>query len=268
MKYLKYFDEASAYEAYKNGSDYVLPNVSYVVEGNTVNYNPEPPFKIEIPSPYTEWARIQHKDGTLYTAEEWLAAKTAGTVVNEDANGVAVLYSKLAICPHVMHPNYGSALWSKDYVEIPGVTTVTDSSAAGIDVNGKANTDAIISALSSGIVNDAPAAQYCVDTIFADGHTGYLPAAGEVLAWTNNASAINACMNAIGGKRVKDRQAWSSTQYSNENAWFATSGSDYVHQYYDVYLSQEGKAKHNVQKDVRPAISFEYNPKNEYSNKN
>ena len=40
MKYLKYFEEASAYEAYKNGSDYVLPNVSYVVENNVVNYNP------------------------------------------------------------------------------------------------------------------------------------------------------------------------------------------------------------------------------------
>ena len=40
MKYLKYFEEASAYEAYKSGSDYVLPNVSYVVEGDKVEYNP------------------------------------------------------------------------------------------------------------------------------------------------------------------------------------------------------------------------------------
>lgn len=40
MKYLKYFEEVSAYEAYKNGSDFVTPNVSYVVEGNTVSYDP------------------------------------------------------------------------------------------------------------------------------------------------------------------------------------------------------------------------------------
>ena len=40
MKYLKYFEEASEYEAYKNGSDYVTPNVSYVVETKGINYEP------------------------------------------------------------------------------------------------------------------------------------------------------------------------------------------------------------------------------------
>ena len=40
MKYLKYFEEASAYEAYKNGSDYVLPNVSYVEDTKEVRYEP------------------------------------------------------------------------------------------------------------------------------------------------------------------------------------------------------------------------------------
>ena len=44
MKYLKYFEQASAYEAYKNGSDYVLPNVSFVVETKGVSYEP----KIEV----------------------------------------------------------------------------------------------------------------------------------------------------------------------------------------------------------------------------
>lgn len=101
MKYLKYFKEASAYEAYKTGSDYVLPNVSYVVEMNGVIY--EPPFKIEIPSPYIEYARIQHIDGTLYTADEWNAAKTKGTVTNKDANGVAVLYNSEKACPHIIY---------------------------------------------------------------------------------------------------------------------------------------------------------------------
>ena len=38
MKYLKYFEQASAYEAYKNGSDYILPNVSYVEENDTIFY--------------------------------------------------------------------------------------------------------------------------------------------------------------------------------------------------------------------------------------
>lgn len=40
MKYLKYFKEASDYEAYKNGNDYVLPNVSYIEETKGVSYEP------------------------------------------------------------------------------------------------------------------------------------------------------------------------------------------------------------------------------------
>lgn len=43
MKYLKYFEQASAYEAYKNGSDYVLPNISYVEEAKDVSYKPKAP---------------------------------------------------------------------------------------------------------------------------------------------------------------------------------------------------------------------------------
>ena len=44
MKYLKYFEQASAYEAYKNGSDFVTPNVSYVVETEDVYYESCAPY--------------------------------------------------------------------------------------------------------------------------------------------------------------------------------------------------------------------------------
>jgi hypothetical protein len=40
MKYLKYFEQASAYEAYKTSSDYVTPNVSYIEDTKGVKYNP------------------------------------------------------------------------------------------------------------------------------------------------------------------------------------------------------------------------------------
>ena len=40
MKYLKYFEQASAYEAYKNGSDFITPNVSYIEESNSIEFNP------------------------------------------------------------------------------------------------------------------------------------------------------------------------------------------------------------------------------------
>lgn len=40
MKYLKYFQEDSEYTQFKNNSDYVLPNVSYVVSSESVFFNP------------------------------------------------------------------------------------------------------------------------------------------------------------------------------------------------------------------------------------
>lgn len=39
MKYLKYFQQDSEYTQFKNSSDYILPNVSYVVADDFVNYN-------------------------------------------------------------------------------------------------------------------------------------------------------------------------------------------------------------------------------------
>lgn len=39
MKYLKLFQTEDEYIAYKNGGDFISPNVSYVIENNIVNYN-------------------------------------------------------------------------------------------------------------------------------------------------------------------------------------------------------------------------------------
>ena len=40
MKYLKYFEDSSAYEVYKNSGDYVLPNVSFIEDVKDVSYEP------------------------------------------------------------------------------------------------------------------------------------------------------------------------------------------------------------------------------------
>ena len=45
MKHLKLFNLSSEYIDYKNGSDFVLPNVSYVIETNVVNY-----YGVELPT--------------------------------------------------------------------------------------------------------------------------------------------------------------------------------------------------------------------------
>ena len=38
MKYVKLFEQHADYEAYKNGGDYITPNVSYCVDNNEVHY--------------------------------------------------------------------------------------------------------------------------------------------------------------------------------------------------------------------------------------
>lgn len=200
-----------------------------------------------------EWARIQHKDGTLYTSGEWLAAETAGTVTDADANGVAVLYSKYAVCPHVIHPKYseGYHTWSSNSsVEVPGVTATYDNAAARLDVNGKANTDAILAAVADGTIPDAPAAQYCADVTFANGEKGYLPAAGEIQAWYDNKTAVNACMDAIGCDPVDDEDyyTWSSTQCSASVAWYWASNYRLL-----------GRNNKDYKNYLRPVATFDYN---------
>ena len=43
MKYLKYLQTTNDFESFKNSEDYVLPNVSYIVETEGVSYEPAPP---------------------------------------------------------------------------------------------------------------------------------------------------------------------------------------------------------------------------------
>lgn len=48
MKHLKKFNTTTEYDQFKSGSEFVLPNVSYVVENTGVAFSPyvEPPFKM------------------------------------------------------------------------------------------------------------------------------------------------------------------------------------------------------------------------------
>lgn len=40
MKHLKLFNDVASYDAFKNGEDYILPNVSYIEETESVEFNP------------------------------------------------------------------------------------------------------------------------------------------------------------------------------------------------------------------------------------
>lgn len=211
-----------------------------VIEWNVIDkgtLQPEP-FVITVPDPYEEWARIQHVDGTLYTAEEWLEAEAAGTVTDADANGVAVLYSTVAVCPHVIHPNCteSEVEWGGNTAKINGILSTKVKDEAKFDVNGQANTEIILATLNSGT---ADAAENCAGITFANGQQGYLPAAGELLAWHDNLSAIDLCMDAIGGRKLSMPNMtnaewyWSSTEYDGYNFWAVRidSGISYTNKF-------------------------------------
>jgi hypothetical protein len=214
-------------------------------------------FKDAVPDPYVEWARIQHVDGTLYTADQWLAAEAAGTVTDADANGVAVRYSKYAVCPHVIHPTIStsSLRWSSNDSIIPGISVIDNYNSLLTDVNGKANTDAILAAVTAETIPDAPAAQYCDGVTFANGQKGYLPAGGEITAWPHNKNAIDACMIAIGGTTLN--------QDKPQFLYFWTSSQiDYIYPIYFYVLSDDGfnYASREIDYHVRAVSSFTYNP--------
>ena len=163
---------------------------------------------------YVPWARIQHVNGTLYTAEEWLAAETAGEVTDTDANGVAVRYSETASCPHVIYPH----IPSEEYKWANSSGSVMNTYNNTSDVNGKANTEAILAAVANGTLSNAPAAQYCASVTFANGQNGYLPAIGEITAWRSNKDMILSCLEAIGVSSIFDtNQIISSTQIDGLN---------------------------------------------------
>ena len=212
---------------------------------------------------YVPWARIQHVDGTLYTAEEWTTAEEAGTVTDADANGVAVRSSYYAACPHVIHPqisqnhtswSYTAKNYSEAYIEIPGCAITTIKNDAYLDVNGKANTDAILKYCNSGFFETASAAQYCIETVFANGQQGYLPAAGEMYAWICNKDIINSCMTAINGQLLESKGTYdilSSTQYDKETIWCFYKENSWV------TIGETDKIT-GSSKYTRPVTSFSY----------
>lgn len=223
MKYLKYFKQVSTYEAFKNGSDYVLPNVSYVEDTTDVKFNP---YKEPVVAPIG--ASIYGLDGKFYSADEWT---TAGKN-NSDAVGVAVSNGEHSF---VIHPTaeQGSTKWSSNNsVKIDGVVTIpTDYRAiAESDFAGEANTAAILAPVQAGTIADAPAAAYAAGITFANGKKGYLPSAGELTLAYTVLSDINSCMTAIGGTKfdMSSKNYWSSTQSSASNAWYWFNYHEYV----------------------------------------
>ncbi len=76
MKYLKYFTNESDYQTFKGSEDYVLPNVSYVVEDDKVKYNLED-FIIMTSESNPEVMKVCYNQGWAASPYEMYASEAA-----------------------------------------------------------------------------------------------------------------------------------------------------------------------------------------------
>lgn len=211
MKYLKYFEELSAYETYKNGSDYIEPNISYIEENKGIVYIPKSGGSVAYVG-----ASIYGLDGKFYTPEEWTLSGKSG----DQAVGVAVSNGRHSF---VIHPSIeqGNLKWSNTKnVAVPYIGEYETLEEVEKYLGGRSYTSIIINEIGDTIV-DAPAAQYANSIVFAHGKNGYLPAAGELKIAYNNITDINNCIEVIGGIKfdMDNKSYWSSNQHSEKYAW-------------------------------------------------
>ena len=190
---------------------------------------------------YTEKAEvfIAHKDGSLYTTDEWTASGNS----NDDAEGVCVMRSESGgFIIAKTEASESNLAWGGYNKTISGIVTNTSSSTAVLDMDGIGNTQKIIEqceGYTSSSITGAPAAEACAAYTFPSGQTGYLPALGEWgLAYDHKAAIVSA-MTLIGGTAIKNNYYWSSTQYDSNISWLLRwndgyLGNDYKYRSYPV----------------------------------
>lgn len=234
MKYLKYFEEASEYEAYKNSEDYVLPNVSFIKE--LANLPAGDPRKSVMFDPKLPIVFIQHIDGNLYTTSQWVN----NSFSNDLANGVAVVTNEASFV--IAKEEFAKVKWQpSSSTFINGVSYINDSvSPGGTDyssyiptartiLSGYNDTNLIVAITNEG------AAVKCYNYNFPNGKRGYLPAIGELLIVSDYINEINDALSMIGGVTFGNTYYFSTTQNSYKtnnyysNAWscWLKSGSIY-----------------------------------------
>lgn len=156
-------------------------------------------------------ARIQHIDGSLYSADEWIERG----FTNDQANGIAI------------ETDAGSIVLAKKvFTGFPwgpeGELPVTSEDFG----TGEANTDAIINA-----VGDNGGTAYAVKTArdytFPDGTKGFLPSIDELKLIPPIIKLVNSLLLTVGGDQIKaNNDFWSYIQ-SSTNSNYLSSGKYY-----------------------------------------
>ena len=136
--------------------------------------------------------------------------------------------------------------WSTTDFDVPGVDNITSSTLAMTDLDGKKNTSTVL-AYCKANGKSYPAFEY-VNSYKTEGTQAgdwYLPALRELYAIYGNMSVLNVALGKIAATRLTTGWYWSSSEYSNSNAWGLYFGSGYV------YLNGKGSYYY-----VRPVMQY------------
>ena len=139
-----------------------------------------------------------------------VASKTAIGVVFDATNRLAIAKDTAK-----------KAWMSSPYEDVTTLTNITSSSAVTADWQGKSNTATIV-AYCNANSKTCPAFDYVISYSTAGTHTGdwYLPAGGELNAIYDNKDVLNTALNKIDGTALPDSYHWSSSEYSDDCAWY------------------------------------------------
>ena len=122
--------------------------------------------------------------------------------------------------------------WSYDYFDAPGLSNITSSSAVTADWQGKNNTRVVLEYCKAN-GKSCPAFEYVK------------PAMGELNAIYGNKDVLNIALGKIGGTKLGTDWYWSSSEFTNNNAWKLKFGYGNV----DNYIK-------NYPYSVRPVIDY------------
>ena len=151
-------------------------------------------------------------DGTFVHPADWSASngKTAKGVIfyvdGSGSHGWALGLNDL-----------GTAKWCAAETTVPGLTYITSSRQAILDIDGASNTQKIRAA---GNATQYPAVWLITEQMYNDGW--YLPAMGQMRYMYANFYTINYALQKVGGVALLDTESWfywTSTQHSAQKKW-------------------------------------------------
>ena len=145
----------------------------------------------------------------------------------DDKIAIAVVFDtskKLAIALN----QKGSIQWGSSGTDISTLTNCTTSNFATCDIDGKANTQKIVSILGTG---SSYAAGYCYNKTDGGQAKGswFLPSASELKTLYSNKTQVNASITAAGGSIIPPiGYCWSSTEYGSYGVLYLVLKDGYV----------------------------------------